>query len=150
MKKRIMVLSGLCICLTIVIILIGVLGFQKDNSDNYVGDRETYLIETEYCNLEYPSKWENQITVNKEKLNGTIIEFYIDDVHLFDICFDNEDAYPIGKIKIKEQFIEIGVNSYDIQEDEFTEEEYEELCMMQEDLNVILTKLVEDYSMEIY
>ena len=102
-------------------------------------DEEVFVIETDYCDMKYPSKWEKKvkIDVTPEKVSFATAD---GEVKLFDLCFGGEEGYVYGTLT-GDKPVEIRVVSYDIDENL---KNFEECCIMQDNMNIILQYLVDE------
>ena len=99
----------------------------------------TFNIKTDFAILKYPSKYEKDIEVDKTE---NVVSFSCEKVKLFDISFNDETSDPIGKLK---DGTTVSIMSYDIDIDS---KNYDELCAMQEGINIIIDNLVIDYDLK--
>lgn len=95
---------------------------------------EVFAIDTNFATLYYPKKWEDKVTVD---VNGKIVTFSYDDTDLFDIRFEKCDGAYLGSY----YGTPVYAVSYDISPDKYTDEEYRDICAMQDDVNVIVEHL---------
>lgn len=120
---------------------------SQNDGINYTVEGDCYSIKTDYCDLQYPLKWKDYINVVYDTEVEYIVEFHAGEVHLFDVVFNGDEAKKVGKVVSNGKSISIGIESYVIEKEQYDEDEYNTYCTMQEDLNVILSKLVDDYNM---
>ena len=117
-----------------------------DNSaviDNNITDTNDMMaIETSFGDFYYPAKW-------SEKINFTVNENQIDalsgDVKLFTIYFGGNKGEPYGVLVRNNKRIELRYEMYDIDNEE---SEFDDLCAMQDDINVIFQYLIYDGSLQ--
>lgn len=147
MKKIFYILLSIAIIALILLVTMFNGNDSKNDGINYMVEEDCYSIETEYCDLRYPIKWKDYVHIIYNAEEEYIVEFHSDDVHLFDVIFNGDESQKIGSITLDNQAFSIGIQSYGIAQDQYDEDLYNEYCTMQEDLNVILAKLVEDYEM---
>lgn len=104
---------------------------------------EVFAIETSVVTLYYPTKWQDKVTVD---VKDDAVTFSAEDNELFKIIFTKDDGIPLGEYA----GTPISVLVSDIDGSSMSEEEFEELCAMQEDYNVILKNLMRDKDFELY
>lgn len=108
---------------------------------------EEMVIDTPYCKLYYPKKWEESLKVEKKTDQPYTVEFYAtindkDSLHLFDFIFDGKDGVLIGELTTNDgNTVKVNVNSYELEIDKLSDDEKSNLYLMQEDINYILQKL---------
>lgn len=102
-------------------------------------DEEVFIIKTDYCDLKYPSKWEKKVKVDvaSEKVRFTTAD---GKVKLFDLCFGGKDGYVYGTLT-GDKPVELRVVIYDIDE---KLKNFEECCVMQDNMNITLQYLVDE------
>ena len=101
-------------------------------------DNETFTIEAGGMTLYCPARWQDTIETAATD-NG--VRFSGNGVKLFDLSFtESENAIFFGTY----QQTPIYIVSYEIDETQYTEAEYGTLRMMQEDIDVILDRLMSD------
>ena len=100
---------------------------------------EVYIIKTDYADLCYPVKWQNKVNV---EVSNDKVSFSTADkkVKLFDLCFGGQDGYVVGELNDKKS-VELRAVSYSIDNKLGN---FDECCAMQEDMNVIIHKLIND------
>lgn len=117
----------------------------------YSYDDETFVINTKYCDLQYPITWEEYTEIVIKDEEPYVVEFYVKtadtNVHLFDLSFGKTDAYYLGTLKDSD--VDLYLENYVIDENTMTNEEYNRCCAMEEDINVLISKLIEDSNFEI-
>ena len=98
---------------------------------------DVFSIETPFAVLKYPAKWKNkaEISVADDK-----VSFSANDTPLFDLLVNSDDGFVMGTLVGEEENVHINVLDYDVEDDELVE--------MQEDVNVILQNLMEDYDFQ--
>lgn len=128
---------------------------QKDTSSSdsaketlQIGEyvENVYEIETEYCTLKFPSKWQDKLTVTIE--NNTVYFIHnASKVMVFSIVFGNEtQGYLLGTLNTGGKSITVSTIEGNLDE---SNEYYNELCSICNDINVILNYLHADYNFEI-
>lgn len=100
-------------------------------------DQTIFEINTPVAILHYPAKWKDQVDI---ALSDTSVKFSCGEHKLFDLYFDGEEGSLMGTYKGKP----IRIVSYDINPSVMSGEMFDQLCAMQEDVNVILQYLMED------
>ncbi len=100
-------------------------------------DQTTFEIKTSVAVLQYPAKWQDKVNID---LSDTSVKFSCGEYKLFDLYFDSEEGSLLGTYKGKT----IRIVSYDIDPSVISSEMFDQLCAMQEDVNVILQHLMED------
>ena len=105
-------------------------GDAIDDSD------ETYSIETSFATLKYPVKWKNKVSVTT---SGNTVSFSSNGTKLFDLTFDTASGDYLGAFVKDGKQHGVYIKSYSIPSGK------DELAAMQEDVNVILQNLVDDY-----
>ena len=143
-----------------------------DNTDSTEGDTETitipsenseipffsteeelFEIETPYCNLYYPLMWKDQIMIEFEEDNVYTVKFSAktdsESIPLFDLKFGGEDGDKIGELTNEEETIELNMISYGFDLDGYSEDMSNDICGMNEDINVIVSKLIELYDFKL-
>lgn len=103
-----------------------------DNGDS------VFEIKTDYVSLYYPEKWKDSVDI---KNTDGIVSFYAlpSNTKLFDVLFDKNEGDQIGTILVDGKSVKVCVKTFSIDKDL---ENYDDLSSMQEDVNVILNKLV--------
>ena len=114
---------------------------SKDGTDKPTigeeSDEPTYTISAGGLELKYPEKWKDKVVVEVEDDRAC---FSCGETKLFDLLFNTDEGYVLGTVK-GEKYTVIRVMDYTF--------ENEELCAMQEDVNIILHHLAEDYDFEV-
>lgn len=103
---------------------------------------KTFVIETPYGNLRYPEKWKDMVTIDVDDSDCYVVKFSTDGAPLFDLSFNGGSGYVLGTLKLEEGNAVLRIMSYDFDSES---EMYETYCMMQEDVNVILAHLSDEY-----
>ena len=143
----------------LVVLIILVVKTRKENDEDeysfYTTEEEVIEIETDYCNLYFPITWKDEIYINIEEKEFYSVQFLAlmenedDKVPLFDINFGGNTGVKIGDLSVGNKEAEVFIDSYKIKEDKYTEDEYRKLCGMSEDVNVIISKLIEMYDFKL-
>ncbi|MEE0913358.1 MAG: hypothetical protein U0L76_02080 [Ruminococcus sp.] len=111
---------------------------------------EGFSIETPYCELYYPKKWENSVEIKKNSEEPYTVEFYAtindkSDLHLFDFIFNSADGVLIGELTTDDgNSIKVSVESYELNTDKLSDDEISTFYLMQEDINYTLQKLISE------
>ena len=71
------------------------------------------------------------------------------EVPLFDLLFGGNEGYKLGTLTSNNQKVDIFIINHDFNQDDFDEEEYLALCGMCDDVNVIISKLIESGNFEL-
>lgn len=100
-------------------------------------DTSTFDIQTPVVTMKYPNKWKEKVTVD---VSDDAVKFSCNGTKLFDLCFVDCDGYLLGTYKDTPIYIV----DYSISKSNYSEEQYSELCTMQDDVNVILQALMKD------
>lgn len=118
--------------------------------------KDTYEIETPYCVLKYPVKWQDKVTCEvSEAGDAYYIAFYAtldsNKVPLYTLVIGSTyDGYYLGTLEtdlgtkiicVRDHSAEHGIALSDL-----AEREYTEMCY---DINVIIDNLVKDYGLEV-
>lgn len=114
-------------------------GESNNVTATFSSEDATFGIETEYCVLKYPQKFEADVVIEK---SDDKVSFLCGEQKLFDITFNDETAVSVGTLS---DGTTVGVNSYDIDSDNAN---YDNLCAMQEGINVIIENLTADYNLK--
>lgn len=148
MKRKIKLLAFLC-CILCIFSACG-----KETEYPFVStEDEVFLIETPYCDLYYPKAWSNQIEINTSEKDSYKVEFLTtikeEKIKLFDLYFGGNRGDEIGILSVNGKKISIKVESYSIDLEKYSEDEQIDLTGMKEDLNIIISKLIENYDFEL-
>lgn len=103
----------------------------------------TYVIRTPYCDLLYPERWKDAVTVTTVAGEPYTVKFVLkkDGTPLFDLMFGGEKGILLGTLIRKDGNVVLRSQSYAFDPER---EDYDTCCMIQEDLNVILQHLMEE------
>lgn len=112
-------------------------------SNKYL-DIETYTIETRYCDLKYPTKWEGKVKTEILENYGYIVKFVANDINLFDFEFVEGNGALLGTLITDNENIVINITSYEL---EHEMQDYEIYASMQSDIDVIIENLMADYNL---
>ncbi len=107
--------------------------------ENNVTDSEDMIVvDSPIGKLYYPKKWKDDVTF---QVNGNqLVALYYDNP-LFTLYFGGEEGYLYGTVKNEGEDIEL---RYDMHDLDSTQEDYETMCSMQEDINVIFQYLIQE------
>ena len=112
---------------------------------------QTYDIKTKYCTLKYPAMWEDAVTVETKSDNPYTLGFTgkVDDksLPLFDLAFDSAEGIALGTLH-GDQDHTLSMIAYEITENDCSADQYRLFCGMQEDVNIIISNLKQDYDFE--
>lgn len=137
-KKIIIALVALVVIAIVAIVI------TLNNSKTASTDKELLSIDTfgtEVCGytIKYPVKWREKVKIDVSD-NGA--RFTSGDAELFYLHFGGETGNLLGTLKDGDKSTVLRVESFTIDE---SNENYDELCAMCEDINVILVNLEKDY-----
>lgn len=116
---------------------------QDENISEKIVNEDSLIVETPIVNLQYPKKWENQISVEQIVEDTHTVTFLgtvegKEAVHMFDVVFGGTEGIFLGTMN------GIGVHLVytDINFDEnWSEEEKNTIYAMQEDVNYMIGML---------
>lgn len=165
-KKNIVLIIMFCMILAVAVTIIAVIDINSKNEDErkketesivpHLEERidsvEAYAIETKYCNLYYPAKWKEQLAV--EIFEGDIytVKFYgkiegKGKQPIFDITFNAQEGFDIGHLKVKDDKVSISVVLAELEiGQDWSDDEVETLCVMQEEVNYLISMLEKEKS----
>lgn len=103
----------------------------------------TYEINTKYAVLKYPERWKDTVTVKIDDGEPYTVSFLLNDVKVFDLFFNGEQGDIIGTLDNGSEKVLLSVNTVKVDKNS---DNYQTYCDMQEDVNVILKSLGEDYT----
>ena len=104
---------------------------------------EVFVIKTDYADLKYPKKWEDRVKVD---VKDNTVAFSADKKPLFDLVFNGKDGFVLGTIKKDDGNIVVRIVDHKLNE---KDKKYNEYAGMQNDVNVIIDHLREDYDFAI-
>lgn len=113
---------------------------QSDSTGEIISNNENVpVIEivSDIATLYYPEKWSDNITVDKRH---NTVSFTSNGTRLFDFVFGGTEGTLLGYY----DGVEVRIMSYEIIEDNYTENEYITLRAMQEDIDIVIEHLIED------
>ena len=157
-KKNKILLITLIVILVFLNLLVGC--SNNDNNTNgedapfYSTDEDVFVIKTPYCDLQYPTKWKDKIVItNGERGECYVVSFFtsVDEntISLFDIIFGGDEGSLLGTLEIDNKSINIYIIEHALDLEQYTEEQQIEIGGMNNDVNVIISKLLEQYNFEI-
>ncbi len=125
---------------------------DTENSETsfYSTDEDCFTIETKYGTLEYPVKWK-KVTKTEIADEPYAVKFCCvtsaGNIPLFELNFGSDEGFLLGTLSKDGKSVPVYLNSFDIDKTALSEEEYINCCAMEEDVNVIISRLVEKNSM---
>lgn len=99
-------------------------------------------VETSFCDIKFPSKWENTVKVDVLEQSVETVRFSMDGVSIFDITFGKGDTL-LGTLKNGAETTDVYVLFYELDN---KDKNYETYAKVQDDVNVITENLAKDYS----
>lgn len=127
---------------------------ESETIEFFKTDEETFVIETAYCPLKYPVKWQNYVAVENTQLGDTAgvsftAVFGEERFSLYTVAFGNAmGGYKLGTVSTDGGDVEIYlVDTYNSAIETTSEENRDMYYQMCEDVNVIISKLVYDNGM---
>ena len=115
----------------------------------YTTDEKLFEIETPYCSLYYPITWKDQIVIEFENEEVYAVKFLAKtdtiSINLFDLYFGGNEGTTIGVLTTEDGQLNINMVSYELQLEGYSEDMKIDICGMNEDVNVIVSKLIELY-----
>lgn len=120
----------------------------KNDSDTEETTSVSYDIDIGFTVLKFPTVWKDSVRVSHE-FEGTIgtVEFFgtagsHPEQHLFTLCFNQDGEIPIGTLNYNGQNVIICAEMNELEFDEnWSREETDTLCAMQESVNFIVEYL---------
>ena len=118
------------------------------SNEFYKSNEQTFEIETEYCSLYYPSKWKESIIIEINKTDYYSVEFSTslnnENIKLFSIIFNEENrGNKLGVLSYENLSVPVSYIDYsDNFPDGLSNEENDQLSIMYEDINVVISNLV--------
>lgn len=136
-----------------VLLLAGCSGKNSENNSDTLkgetqavenGENPVMVYKTKYCDLKYPSKWADKVSVTIDDSDVYTVKFSMgDDTPVFDLTFNASSGNLIGTLIGEDENVVIRIKDYDMSEDD---ERYNDFCGAAEDVNVIIENLIADYS----
>lgn len=158
MKK---ILSFLLIILSALLIFSGcATNNPTDNTNETIGyadtTEDTFTVDTKYCPLHYPTKWEEytDVEILTEPYYSVSFNAILDDsskIPVFEVVFgDNKTGVLLGTINFENENINIYlIDNSDNWPSDLNSNETERLNMMSEDVNIMISKLVYESQMSV-
>lgn len=112
-------------------------------------ESSSFAIDTPYVTLYYPSIWKESARIEQKEGTPYGLEFYavIDgrgEIPIFDLIFGGESGDCLGYISHNGEKIRLNIVSHSVEiSDDWTEEEVSTVYGMKDDVNYIITALVE-------
>ena len=106
--------------------------------NNIIDNSEMMTVDTSVGTLYYPKKWENQVNFSVE---DKVVEAACGDVRLFSIYFGGEKGEEYDSLLVGDEVISLRYEMYDIDD---SLDNFDDLCAMQDDINVIFLYLSEE------
>ena len=134
----------------------GSAGSQVDNYDEEIWGKipeedKGIEVQTNYFTFEYPAEWENKVEeVRSEDGENTTVTFKTKisgkEVVLFSVTFgpDEVEGYLLGQLKEDEKMINVYTVVNEMPAEDWSEEEYNEICSLQERVNDIIMQVFDD------
>lgn len=144
-KKRTVMALGIAAAVCLVCLAFAI--FRQPPASGNQTAEEWMQIPSRYHVFSYPKIWENHLRVETEEKTEYTVAFYgvinEKEQRLFDFVFGQQPEGKIGSLKMENgQSIAVGIVTYDmLPESRWQPEEWELLCAMQEDINVILQNM---------
>lgn len=108
----------------------------------------TFSIDTPYCEIKYPTMWEDNVSFRQLTDDGYTLCFYSkagdNNVRIFDLSFNTGQGSQLGTIS-NEARDTLWLTSYDLDSSEYTENQLQIFSEMRDDINIILANLENDY-----
>lgn len=144
------------VILIVFVVVIGAIALMLLNSEDdsslltskeqKARSRNVFTIETDFCNLSYPHKWEKSINYEIHNYgDGYTVGFSSEGNNLFDLIFNVEEGEFIGSFKLDNKTIVVNASTYEI---DSSIKNYKNLSMMQDDMSIIIYYLVKDYGLD--
>lgn len=105
------------------------------------GEEGYFTIETSYCTLKYPKKWEETVKTDVLNDDTNTVHFSKDGVNVFDITFGDGDTL-LGTLKKDGKSTDVYALFNDFKKDDAN---YNTYMAMQDDVNYITANLEKDY-----
>ena len=121
--------------------------------EQQIQEEEALKIETKYCDLYYPKKWENNLSIKIKDEDNYLVTF-IGQVkdgkenELFSIAFNGKEGYKIGTLISDNDEIDVFLISAELPEN-LESDKQEILSGMQEDVNYLLKMLEKEKNFEV-
>ncbi len=154
MKYRVSALALVLILISGMLASCNSVGKNGDETSNTVRqsigkDAESVMaIRTPLCDIKFPSEWQDTADINVRSGAACVVEFKLKNgaVSVFDIVFNGTEGDRIGALITDNGKVDVRIKSYALDKNS---PDYDKLSMMQEDINVIIHYLSEDYDFEV-
>lgn len=109
-------------------------------------------VETDYITLYYPRDWEEEVTPIQAEVNGNQVttfrtKLFDQEIDLFSIILGPNEAegYLLGQLKGEgEKLTNVYLEVNEQNPEDWTKEQYDEICALQERVNEITIRIQED------
>lgn len=110
-------------------------------------DDDVFTINTKYGDLKFPKKWKDDVEVKITKEEPYTVSFSVKETgeKIFALHFGKGEGYLLGTLTSNGEQIKVFVDDAELNE---KAKDYDKLCEIQEDVNVILNHLTEDYGLK--
>lgn len=165
-KKKISsrTIGFICVALAIIICSVFFVFFSNESNnkynkgldDIYSKNTEEIIIETEYCDLKYPKKWEEYLkTIVEEGKHGVIVNFYCkisdsEEQLVFSVFLGESGEIPVGYLSVDDVNIDVCVSYGEVDNSELNDNDFKLITSMQEDLNYTIMQLAKKKNFEMY
>lgn len=109
---------------------------------------QTFSIDTPFCEVKYPSAWEDSVSVKQETDKGFALCFYLKtkdkNVRVFDLAFNSQKGALLGTLQNTEKDT-LSIIDYDLNSKDFSKEQLAAFAEMRDDINVTIANLEKDY-----
>ncbi len=105
-------------------------------------------IDTKYGTLKFPAKWKDEVDVSISEDEPYTVSFVTKgtDKEIFSLHFGGGEGYLLGTLPLNGENIEVFVEDAEL---DAKSKDFDKLCEIQEDVNVILNRLTEDYAFSV-
>lgn len=144
-KKRTVMALGIAAAVCLVCLAFAI--FRQPPASGNQTAEEWMQIPSRYHVFSYPKIWESHLRIETEEKTEYTVAFYgvinEKEQRLFDYVFGQQPEGKTGTLKMENgQSIAVGIVTYDmLPESRWQPEEWEMLCAMQEDVNVLFADL---------
>lgn len=109
-----------------------------------VKETNTFTIKTKYGDLKYPEQWKDKIKTVISEEEPYTVAFMLKDgkAKIFALHFGGGEGYLLGTLEKDGKQVEVFVDDAELDP---KSKNYDMYCEMQEDVNVILQNLINDY-----
>lgn len=124
---------------------------QEQSNENYTNntweDVEDFEINSKYCKLYFPIKWEDKVEIKFSEEPTYKVDFYgvsvnKTEIHLFSVCFNSDDGELLGYLENEEEIVNISIDVKELEfDDSWKEEEIDQIYAMQEEMNYVMDTL---------